>query len=179
MQIDPWQLIKKRSVYHHRLFDGEEQEVRLPNGDVIPDMFVVKTKPSAVVVALTSAGKVVVNRQFRNAVAKILIDLPGGIIEPGEDHVAAAQRELLEETGYAIDSIRELGLIHAEPMTLLSEKHVFMARGARKVTQAIQDPQEQIETLEFSWDEISDLIQKNDIQDAATLAALYLASQHK
>src|SRR5262245_56116600 len=98
-----WEKLGERTLYRgwrHVL----GRTFRLPNGD--EREFEVKVEaPSAVVLALRDDGQVVLVREFRPGPEEVLLELPGGEVEPGEDPHEAARRELLEETGYEGDLV--------------------------------------------------------------------------
>lgn len=81
---------------------------------------------AAAIVALTPDRKVVIARQFRIGPGKIMEELPGGAVDPGEDPADAATRELLEETGYQAGSVTKLGVIHKHPW-IHTAWHYFLA----------------------------------------------------
>ncbi|HSL64363.1 MAG TPA: NUDIX domain-containing protein [Gaiellaceae bacterium] len=126
-----WERLGERLVYdgyrrlvarRYRLPDGTERE------------FEVKAEgPTAVVVALTPERRVILVREFRPGVEEVLLELPGGEIDPGEEPAAAAARELLEETGYAGEVVALGSMVDCAYSTRI--RHVFAARGCRRVAE--------------------------------------------
>lgn len=94
-----WQELSRNLVFD-RFTQIEEVQYRLPDGRELP-FYIKKTRPAVAVVALTPAKEVLLVRQFRPGPGEVLLELPGGYVDPGETAVEAAARELLEETGYA------------------------------------------------------------------------------
>lgn len=92
--------------------------------------------PVVAIVALTRRGELVLVRQYRHAVGRTLLELPAGSVERGEAPLAAAKRELLEETGYASRSWRRLVIAHPAPAHTGVRKHYYLARDARRVRAA-------------------------------------------
>ncbi len=178
MTVKPWKTIAKKQIYRHRLYNVVEENVELPNGVTIPDFFIIETGHSCLVVALTNKKEVILNYQYRQGVQKVMLDAPGGVVDPGEDAEAGAKRELLEETGYQAGSIQHIGTIHNEAMTMRHVKSVFLALDCTKVQDQHGDEAEEIETKLVPWTELGELIKNNEIEDSATLAALVLAMQH-
>jgi len=105
---------------------------RMPDGSV-SDWDIHIGPRTVAVLALTDDGRVVLARQFRPGPSAIVLDLPGGIVDPGEDVLAAASRELLEETGFAADTIEAAGWSWAFGASTW-RREVAIARGARPVT---------------------------------------------
>lgn len=139
----PWQLLDTRagsagylsvSVHRYRLPDGTEAEWDIFGGEKV-----------VAVLALTGDGHVVLARQFRPGPGRILDELPGGAVEPGEDVLVAAGRELLEETGYE----GELALAGSSwfASAAKTERFVAVATGARRVAAPVTDPGEFCETV--------------------------------
>lgn len=89
--------------------------------------------PVVAIVALTARGGLVVVRQYRHAVGRTLLELPAGTVERGEAPLAAAKRELLEETGFAARRWRRLAIAHPAPAHTGVRKHYFLAQDARRV----------------------------------------------
>lgn len=106
---------------------------RMPDGSV-SDWDIHNGLRTVAVLALTEDGSVVLARQFRPGPSAILLDLPGGIVDPGEDVLAAAARELLEETGYAADTVEPAGSTWAFGASTW-RREVAIARGARPVAE--------------------------------------------
>ncbi|HQV32976.1 MAG TPA: NUDIX hydrolase [Calditrichia bacterium] len=82
------------------------------------------------VVALTEDEQLVLVRQFRFGVEKVTLEVPGGMVDPGEDHFEAARRELLEETGFASEDWHYLGYVEPNPAILDNHCHTWLARKA-------------------------------------------------
>jgi ADP-ribose pyrophosphatase len=94
------------------------------------------------IVALTPRNEMVLVRQYRHPVGRTLLEIPAGMVEPREALLAAAKREFLEETGFTAPSWRSLGAWFPSPAHTSVEKHVFLARGARRVRDQSLDPTE-------------------------------------
>lgn len=97
--VQVWEELKSEMVFEKYGRGVEKVTFRLPNGQ-INDYFLKKEKPTANAVAITKDKKVILTKQFRPGVREILLELPGGYIDQEESPLAAAERELLEETGY-------------------------------------------------------------------------------
>ena len=106
-----WTLLGSRDVSDERIFRLRHDRYRFePNG--VERDFVVMDTPSWVnVVPVTAEGRVVLIRQYRHGIRDVTIEMPGGMIDPGESPEAAARRELQEETGYTAESLRFLARV--------------------------------------------------------------------
>jgi ADP-ribose pyrophosphatase len=133
--VEPWTKLDEETVYarYRRVVN---KRFRLPGGELV-DYEIKDEDDMVAVLALTPAREVVLVRQFRPGPEAVLLELPAGIVEPGDDPADSAAAELLEETGYA-------GRIEAAG-TMLEEgysnrtKYVFVAHGCRRQGQP-EDP---------------------------------------
>ena len=139
-----WKTISKRTLLaHSRFLTVEEHAVELPDGRVIPDWSWLVTPEYVNIAALTPEGEWLCFRQTKYAVEGVSLALPGGYVEPGEAPLAAAQRELREETGCAADEWTPLGSYAVDANRGAGRAHFFLARGARPAGGAVQDDLEE------------------------------------
>ena len=138
------------------VFDGSpwlqvtRQEVRLPDGRIVDDYYQIAIPPLARVVAETEEDELVLLRQYRHGARRVTLALPGGRIEPSETPREAAQRELLEETGYRAAEWRDLGSYVCNGNQGSSVAHTFLATGARRVREPASGDLEEDEVLVLS-----------------------------
>ncbi|MCL2038255.1 NUDIX hydrolase [Candidatus Saccharibacteria bacterium] len=127
---------------------------------------------SGAVIALTPDNLVVIAEQFRPGPNKVMLELPAGFIDPGEDPKAGTMRELLEETGYASDDVEFLGASHWTAYENL-ESHYFLARDCRKVANQSLDPDELINVKLITIDELIDNATNDLMCDKAAILFAY------
>lgn len=138
---------------------------RLPDGRV--EDYDVKHEPLVVaVVPITAAGRVVLARQFRPGPEAVLLEIPGGGIEPGETPEQAAQRELLEETGYS-GELHALG-VSVECAYSTMRRYNFAAVNCRRSGPPQPDENEFIEVIEVSLDEFRAHLRGGQLSDVET-----------
>jgi ADP-ribose pyrophosphatase len=101
-QITPWQVVEQKQVFKKYSRQIDRIDYKMPDGS-LSDCYIISQPPAAATVALTTDNKVILVRQFRPGPNKILTELPGGFIDPGEKPICAAKREFTEETGYTGD----------------------------------------------------------------------------
>ncbi|MDR2761634.1 MAG: NUDIX hydrolase [Planctomycetaceae bacterium] len=129
--------------------------------------------PGAVVILPElSDNRIVLIRQHRVSVDGELIELPAGTMEPKEEPIITARRELIEETGYSAESVSHIMTFLSSPGFIKEEMHLFHATGLIAGPTAMEDG-EKIESLIVSLDEAMKMITKGEIKDAKTIIGLY------
>ncbi|GHO57274.1 NUDIX hydrolase [Ktedonobacter robiniae] len=163
LNIQPWQ---KRA--ETRVFAGFRHILRrtyhLPNGAETD--FEIKHEPHAVcVLALTPHNTVLLVQQFRPGPEEILLELPGGGVEPSEDPAQAAARELLEETGYRGELELAGTCWHCAYSTMF--KHNFVARNCVKVQEPALDEHEFVRVVEMPLEDFRSHVRGGKMTDVA------------
>ena len=124
-----------------------EDRVQLPSGHVIEEFHVTDYPDWSAVIAITDDQQVVLVEQYRYGVDRVSVEFPAGAVDPGETPLASAERELLEETGYAAERWHALGALAAEPSRASNRGHFFVAEGARKVAEPQAEDTEDLRVL--------------------------------
>ena len=154
-----------------RLLEVRSDTVKLPNGGTGTREFVVH--PGAVlVVPVLDDGRLVLERQFRYPVRRVMLEFPAGKLDPGEAPLACAKRELEEEAGYAAATWKELGAIH--PMIGYSSEFIEMyeATGLTHVGQRL-DEGEFLDVVLMSESELLATYDCGGFTDGKSVAALF------
>jgi 8-oxo-dGTP pyrophosphatase MutT (NUDIX family) len=170
--LRPWPRTREERREHYRIFEVVHFRARSPRtGDERP--FTVIEAPDWVnVVALTDTGDVVCIRQFRHGTGQFTLEIPGGMVDPGEEPAAAAARELREETGFAGDPPELLGIVEPNPAILTNLCHTFLVRGARRTAETEMDPGEDIEVVVMTREAVRAAARDGTIRHALVLCAL-------
>ncbi len=132
---------------------------------------IVEHAPGAAVVAVDADGQVLLVRQHRPAVDAHLLELPAGLVDPGEQPIDTAGRELVEETGFAADQIEPLVSFYTSPGFSTELIHIFAATGLHAAT-AAHDEEEEIELVRMSLEDAIHQVLAGEISDAKTVAGL-------
>jgi ADP-ribose pyrophosphatase len=174
--MQPWKTLSRRVLLRHNKFlTVEVHAVELPDGRVIDDWAWVITPDFVNIVATTETGQFLCFRQTKYAVAGISLAPPGGYIEPGEDPLAAAQRELLEETGYAAPEWVSLGHYAVDSNRGAGTAYFFLARQAHRVADPIADDLEEQELLLLSRAEVEAALAAGEFKALPWAAVMALA----
>jgi ADP-ribose pyrophosphatase len=174
--VQPWKTISRRTVLDGGKFlRVESHTVELPDGQIISDWPWVITPDYVNVVALTEAGEFLCFRQTKYAVDGTSLALVGGYLEPGEDPLAAAQRELREETGYEAPDWSPLGRYAVDCNRGAGVAHFFLARQVRWVAPTIADDLEEQQLLRLSRAEVEKALMDGEFKGLPWAAALVMA----
>lgn len=142
----------------------ENHVVELPNGRIIPDWAWVITPDYVNVVAVTETGHFLCFRQTKYAVEGMTLAIVGGYLEPGEDALTAAQRELLEETGYVAAEWVSLGRYAVDGNRGCGYANLFLAKGVRWVQPIDADDLEEQELLQLTRQEVITALHNGDFK---------------
>jgi 8-oxo-dGTP pyrophosphatase MutT (NUDIX family) len=138
-QVGSWQILNERLLVDRSPYARvSEQDLLLPNGQIINNFVQVDLPPYVMVLALLDNGCVPFVRQYRQAVGDFLLELPAGHIENGEEALAAAQRELREEAGVVAAEWHFLGKYVMDANRCCGWGFFYLARGAQQI--AAPDP---------------------------------------
>jgi len=165
-----YETVSSRSVFNGRVFGVRVDEVRYDD-DSVHRVDVVEHTGSFGIIALTSADEIVLVRQYRHPVRRMLWEIPAGTAETSEAPIRGALRELAEETGFRAARIRPLGSFFMTP-GFCNEIMYFFA--AEELTPGIQalDEDERIDVACFTLDRAWQLVREGKIADVKTLLAL-------
>jgi 8-oxo-dGTP pyrophosphatase MutT (NUDIX family) len=130
-RIRPWRELSQEQLADCGIFTVERARAASPVDGSEHDVYRVLSRDWVQIVPVTAAGEIVMVRQYRHGSSSIVLEIPGGIAEPGEAPAAAAARECLEETGYAVDELHPIGDLNPNPAIHRHRLYRFYARGAR------------------------------------------------
>lgn len=171
-----WKTRSRKSILHHNKFlTVEAHEVELPNGTVIPDWAWIITPDFVIVIAVTEAGDFLCFRQTKYAVEGETLAPVGGYLEPGEDPLSAAKRELLEEAGYEAAEWISLGSYAVDGNRGAGSAHLFLATCARQTTEPDADDLEEMQFMLLSRAEVENALHNGQFKALPWSAAFALA----
>ena len=157
-------------VYRGHFLDVRRDMVRLPDGREAQREYIVH--PGAVVIVpLLDDGRLVVERQWRHPLGRVMLEFPAGKLEPGEPPLDCAVRELIEETGYRAAQWARAGILHTAIAYSNEGIEVWFARGLRAGVRAL-DAGEFLDVDSMSFEQLDDLARRGELTDAKTLICL-------
>lgn len=170
---DDWPLLEEAPVGDFKVFSVHRDVRRHPDGGRTCTFYRIRSTDWVNVIPLTPEGEVVLIRQFRAGVGEETLEIPGGMVDPGEDPAAAALRELREETGFAGTTAEELGWVHPNPALFDNRCWTYLARDVRPDGAAQPDDNERIAVERVPLVAIPGLIAARRITHALVVAAFH------
>ena len=160
-----------RDVYKGRIVHLTIEDVTLPNGHAMA-IEIVRHPGAAAVVALDDQRRVTLLRQYRHAAGGYLWEVPAGKLDDDESPETCAARELAEEVGLAADCLERVGSIVTTPGFTDEVIHLFVATGLKSVPNALGADEVIESVVSVPLAEALDMIRRDEIRDAKTIAAL-------
>ena len=173
-EVPHWEELGSEPVADCRIFDVVSKRFRHPSRETEGDFYVIRTRDWVNVIPITSNFEMVLVNQYRFGVQKNSWEIPGGVMESGEDPVVAGLRELQEETGFTSERARLLGSVRPNPAIQNNACHIVLAEKASKTADLQWDEHEEISTKTVPIERVFDMVQSGEIFHALVLNALLL-----
>ena len=170
-----WEKTDSRKVYSDRWLQLRADTCRFPDGRVITPYYIVELPNWANIVVVTTDEKIVLVRQYRYPVDQTTFELPGGVIDKGEDPMQAAIREMQEETGYHATEVEFLCKLAPNPAINDNTAYFYLAKNAIPGEKKNFDAFEDIDVVLFTKTEFLQLLRENRIQHGVMLGPIYEA----
>lgn len=178
-RIDPrshprsWRVLSDDHLQHCKVFDVHRAMMESPStGDSHP-FYRIESPAWVNVVALTEADELVMVRQFRQGSRQVTLEIPGGLVDPGESPAEAAARELLEETGFRAGRLTSLGSINPNPALFANRCHMQVAEDCERVADIRNSATEETTVELLPLADLPEILRSGGIDHALVVAALY------
>lgn len=177
MKPRPWTVERTEPKGDYRVFTVDALHSRREGDDEPHVFFRINSSSWVNVVSRTPQGDFIMIHQFRQGSASVTLEIPGGLVDAGEDPAEAAARELEEETGYRPASVRKIGEVNPNPALFANRVHTYVADGCVKVGEIHNDSAEETVVEIVPKADIHRRALAGDINHALVLAALYWLAQ--
>ena len=168
-----WETLSSEYLYRRPWLTARKDVVRLPNGTIHNEYYVLEYPTWINVIALTPEGKFVMVKQYRHGLGIVGTELCAGVAEEGEEPLEAAKRELLEETGFGGGEWELNMVLSANPSSQNNLSYSYIARGVVPMTEQHLDETEDIKVEILSEDEVWDLLINDRMKQALMAAPLW------
>lgn len=169
--------VSSERIYRGRVVGLRVDTVRLPDGRT-GRREIVEHGEAVVVVPLDREDRVVMVRQYRKPIERVLLELPAGGVDPGESPLEAAQREMQEETGYLPGKLESLGGFYVAPGYCQEYLHLFLATELAP-SRKPADEDEDIDVVPVPWTDVPRLLDSGEVCDAKSVAGLLRVWQRR
>lgn len=174
MSIRPWKILASKYIVQDRWLSLRADTCETVDGVRIDPFYIFEKRDWAHVMAFDDRGRLLIVRQYRHGSGTVVAELPCGVIDPEDaSPLAAAKRELLEETGCVAENYRAVTPVFANPARQTNRVHCFLAQNARKVAEPTPDEAEEIESGFVTLDELFGLIDSGEFGQSLHIASVY------
>ncbi len=170
-----WETLERKTVLRDPWIQVEASRCRLPGGAEIFPFYVNRARDFAVVVAVTEDGMVLIEYQYRHGIEAVIPELPAGMIEKGEEPLAAARRELLEETGYKAPEWEFLFKVAPNASSCTHMAWCYLAKGAAPAAAPQPEATEALAVEQVPLRELRAMLARGVFPQAVHVSALYRA----
>ena len=163
---------KSKTIYQGKIINLRLDKVKLPNGK-LTEREIIEHPGAVAILPSISPGRIILIKQYRKPVEEILYEIPAGKLNPGEDEIKCARRELEEETGFQAKKITKLVSFYPTPGISNEKISIFKAENLKKVLSS-PESDEFIKIEEIEIDEAIRKIRSGEIKDSKTIIGLLM-----
>jgi ADP-ribose pyrophosphatase len=173
-----WQVKYSKYLVDDQWLKLRADQCQLPNGKIIEPYYVLEYPDWINVFGITTHNEVVLVQQYRHGIGRVVVELPSGAVEAfDENPMAAAKRELLEETGYTSDCFIQTAVVSSNPANNSNLTYCFLAKDLEKVCNPKIDETEELLTVLVPLEETVEMLQKGEFLQALHVASIFYALQ--
>lgn len=169
-----WKRLERKTIYDTPFLKVYEDKVKLPNGHIINDYSLTKKPDVVLVIATDKNWNIITEKEYKYAANKELLNVPAGHIDENESPIEAAQRELLEETGYSGNEFELVTILYEFPTKDLHKVFVVRARNVQLTNKTNLDITESLNIRLVTKEELKKQIKNKQWENASMIAAFVL-----
>ena len=168
-----WSEISRETAGDYRIFTVERSVARSPIDGQPRTFHRIQSQTWTQIVPITADGQIVLIRQFRHGAQRVTLEIPGGLVDPGEDPAEAAMRECLEETGYRARHAEPLGVVNPNPALFANRLYGYFATGVERERDVQNTGTEVTEPVLVPVSELPGILQSGEIDHALVAQTLW------
>lgn len=173
MIVKKWKVISSEIALRANIFRYLKIKSQSPNTNAVGDFDVIQCFNWVNVVAITKNKEIVLVKQYRHGIQEVTLEIPGGAVHPEEDFLAAAQRELAEETGHTSLKWQKIGQVSANPAFMNNYCETYLALDSESTCSQKLDDFEEIIVELYPLKELREMIKAGKIHHSLVVAAIY------
>lgn len=174
--VKSWEVLSSEIVYQKKWLQVKEERCKLPDGRVLDPYIIINVPSFCNVFIVTEQDEIVLVKQYRHAAGIISLELPGGMIDNGEDPLTAIIREMREETGYTSADVSLLYTIHPNPPLENNKAWFYLAKNAKQTQSISLDAFEDIELVLIPKKDFIQKLLNHEFTHGAQTGAMYAAA---
>jgi len=171
--LKAWPEIERQTLLDCRVFNVERSLTTSPHDGSRHEFFRIRSPDWVQIVPVTTAGDIVMVRQYRHGPQYMSLEIPAGMVDAGEEPVEAAARECLEETGYQVNNVESLGTMNPNPALFSARLHSYCAFDAERIAEIQNTVTERTEVALVSPADLPDMLRNNEIDHALDAMTLW------
>lgn len=173
-----WEVLSSEYVVESPWYRLRRDACRLPDGTVVESYYVREHAGFSVTFAITPRNEVVFTRQYKHGIGDFVLELPAGMLEPNEDAVTCARRELEEETGYVAPEFEPVAEFITDPTSSTGRFSLFIARDAVPEGSPQPENTEDVDTVLVPMEQVLDQVRSRHVRAQSQVASIYTALDH-